>query len=382
MTFRTRAIIAILLTLLTTTATITMIFILQSPGSTVKIGERQIILSQKGLFEPTFSPDGNSIVYTSNRSGDFDIWMMKIDGRHEVRLTSLKGDEVKPKFSPDGTKLAFLNENNDNISLYVIGLLSSDSVLLSKHKSMTGMSWSHDGSKLLYVASDGGPYQIFYYSLSELVEKRHTTTEMDCFDPSWSIDDESILFVASNPYINQLRTLSLSEGEERVVLNTSRQMSFPRFIFSGSSISYLLKNEGRWSLWMLDLINGEEYDGLLPNSKLPAPTSETPNVDSMIEPMWNANQSMVIFAAKTPSGLSRAYVTKFNQTIFIEIGESMIWTKGPLLTKLQLDENVTLQSFDWSPDSKQVLLLVFDGRMYSIVLIAFVPITPVPRSYG
>src|SRR4029450_12244504 len=38
--------------------------------------------------DPTFSPDGRSIAYTSNRQGNFDLWMQPVDGGPAVQLTS------------------------------------------------------------------------------------------------------------------------------------------------------------------------------------------------------------------------------------------------------------------------------------------------------
>src|SRR6266540_3504345 len=53
--------------------------------------------------EGTLSPDGTTIVFTSLRNGDLDIYTMSVDGRHLQRLTRQLGYDGGPFFSPDGS---------------------------------------------------------------------------------------------------------------------------------------------------------------------------------------------------------------------------------------------------------------------------------------
>jgi Tol biopolymer transport system component len=54
--------------------------------------------------QPSISPDGLKIAFTSNRAGNFDIWVMDINGRHLRRLTTSSAREVDPAWSPDGQR--------------------------------------------------------------------------------------------------------------------------------------------------------------------------------------------------------------------------------------------------------------------------------------
>jgi Tol biopolymer transport system component len=57
--------------------------------------------------EATVSPQGDNIVFTSNRSGDLELWTMKIDGSNQKQITYGLGYDGGAFFSADGTKLVF-----------------------------------------------------------------------------------------------------------------------------------------------------------------------------------------------------------------------------------------------------------------------------------
>ena len=57
--------------------------------------------------EGTLSPDGRTIVFTSHRDGDLDIYTMRADGSGLRRLTHRLGYEGGPFFSPDGKRIVY-----------------------------------------------------------------------------------------------------------------------------------------------------------------------------------------------------------------------------------------------------------------------------------
>ena len=57
--------------------------------------------------EATVSPNGDKIVFTSDRSGDLELWTMDIDGKNQKQITFGLGYDGGAFFSPDGKKLVF-----------------------------------------------------------------------------------------------------------------------------------------------------------------------------------------------------------------------------------------------------------------------------------
>ena len=57
-------------------------------------------------FWPDFSPDGETIAYTSVNLG-FHIFRMNADGSKQTRLTGKRFDAATPTFSPNGRRIVF-----------------------------------------------------------------------------------------------------------------------------------------------------------------------------------------------------------------------------------------------------------------------------------
>ena len=49
-------------------------------------------------YDPAWSPDGQYIAYSSNRGGNFDIYVSYLDGSNLHQLTAIIGDDVRPSW--------------------------------------------------------------------------------------------------------------------------------------------------------------------------------------------------------------------------------------------------------------------------------------------
>lgn len=79
------------------------IFIADQKG-TIK---KQLTNSAGYDAEATVSPKGDKIVFTSDRSGDLELWTMNIDGTNQKQITFGLGYDGGAFFSPDGKRLVF-----------------------------------------------------------------------------------------------------------------------------------------------------------------------------------------------------------------------------------------------------------------------------------
>tara|TARA_B100001142_G_C14293161_1_gene639781 strand:+ start:132 stop:1232 length:1101 start_codon:yes stop_codon:yes gene_type:complete len=79
------------------------IFVADLKGNIIK----QLTNSKGYDAEATVSPKGDKIVFTSDRSGDLELYTMNIDGSNINQITFELGYDGGAFFSPDGTKLIF-----------------------------------------------------------------------------------------------------------------------------------------------------------------------------------------------------------------------------------------------------------------------------------
>jgi Tol biopolymer transport system component len=79
------------------------IFLADESGKQIKA-----LTNQPGYdAEATLSPDGKTIVFTSTRSGDLELWTMNTEGNELRQVTNGLGYDGGAFFSPDGKKLIF-----------------------------------------------------------------------------------------------------------------------------------------------------------------------------------------------------------------------------------------------------------------------------------
>jgi hypothetical protein len=106
------------------------------------------------------SPDGQSLVYSWNEGGTYDLWVMPIQGGIASRITIGSGNERDPGWSPDGTKIAY----DDGQWIWVI-----DSDGGNPHQITFGgegrpyrrLSWSPDGKDIAFGAIQGNVANIW-----------------------------------------------------------------------------------------------------------------------------------------------------------------------------------------------------------------------------
>lgn len=80
--------------------------------------ERMVTSRRFHDANPVFSPDGKRIAFASQSDGNFEIYLVNVDGSGLVRLTRDSGDDIMPVFSPDGRKIYFVSDREGNLALF------------------------------------------------------------------------------------------------------------------------------------------------------------------------------------------------------------------------------------------------------------------------
>jgi serine/threonine protein kinase len=120
------------------------------PKRSVEFQVSRLTFDSGLTWNPTVSPDGSLLAYTSDRSGrgDLDIWVQQISGGKPLRLTDHPADDWFPAFSPDGSKIVFRSER-DGGGIYTIDALGGEVRLIVEKGRIP--RFSPDGSLISYI---------------------------------------------------------------------------------------------------------------------------------------------------------------------------------------------------------------------------------------
>ena len=113
-------------------------------------------------FEARFSPDGETIVFVSNRTKNSDIWRMNLDGTMPTQLTTDPKDDINPCFSPDGKYIVFASKRTGNFDLWMMQTDGSNPRQLTTNPAdETQPFWSSGGYIYFVRAGSAGQSNIF-----------------------------------------------------------------------------------------------------------------------------------------------------------------------------------------------------------------------------
>jgi Tol biopolymer transport system component len=117
-------------------------------------------------YDPAFSPDGSKIVFDSDRTGTWQVYVMDAGGSNQKQLTfdAQPKDQV-PDWSPDGSKIAYVADTHgiaDTVSpswgdIWVMNSDGTGQHPLTSGASYYGTAWSPDGTRIatLYATATG-----------------------------------------------------------------------------------------------------------------------------------------------------------------------------------------------------------------------------------
>jgi dipeptidyl aminopeptidase/acylaminoacyl peptidase len=153
--------------------------------------------------DPSFSPDGKLIVFSSNshpasNTGD-DIWLMNADGTNKRNLTPFANSQLNPVFTPDGKRIVFESNSGGTTAgdIYVMNLDGSGLTNLTPAAESEDQApvVSPDGSKIAFernLAPGNDDIYVMRIDGSDLTNLTPEVGGPDQEKPAWSPDGKRI----------------------------------------------------------------------------------------------------------------------------------------------------------------------------------------------
>ena len=251
-----------------------------------------------------WSPDGGTIVFSSDRDGNYEIYSMKADGKDVKRLTNNAGHDSFPKFSPDGTLISFnSNFESETTDIYLMRTDGSNVVRLTTAKGhdFSRNGWSPDGTKFAYNSNVEGNDDVFVMDIDVFrPEILVSMPDADLKTPADSPDGQRIVFSAVYPdHHSELRVFDRATGKAAVIVTTSSPENYPQWSPDGNWIAFHQEVNGKWDIFKVRP-DGSDLTNL----------TNDPSSDSV--PVWSADSATIYFRSNRNGDTENAELFKMN----------------------------------------------------------------------
>jgi TolB protein len=213
---------------------------------------------------PAWSPDGQTITFSSDRTGAGDIYVMDANGDNIRRITDHETYEGAPRFTPDGRAIVFEGERDGRAEIYRVDLDSGAVTRLTQSvQRKLGPAYSPDGKTLAFMEKS-----LIRWHISVRDEatgsKRAVTEGGGACRPSWSPDSRWLAFVSTRDADKTDIWVREMAGERegaawRVPTRANAHNYDPAFSPDGSALalaSTIVRGDNeQWDLFVAD-VNG------------------------------------------------------------------------------------------------------------------------------
>ena len=212
--------------------------------------------------EPSWSPEGGRLAYSSNQSGNWDIWVSQVGGGPPVNLTAdHTGWDRSPSWSPDGSQIAFYSER-EGVGYFIMPALGGPSrkvIAAGAHdipsEFQNAPQWSSDGKRLVGVVREGVDVFAETVSLESgsservLLPGRAGDHRMHL---NWSPDERLFAYVDGKndtSQVTQIHLFRISDGTDIVVTTGWSNDWSPSWSEDGRFLYFVSNYGGSMDLW-------------------------------------------------------------------------------------------------------------------------------------
>ena len=188
-------------------------------------GDLRDVTHSPGVMErtPAWSPDGRSIAYFSDESGEYALHIVAQNGEGDVKKIPLYGHSAfyfNPKWSPDSKHVAF---NDNQLNIWDVEVASGKLTKVDTDyiiELSRDFAWSADSKWITFARFLPNRYHaIFVYNLEQQKSTQISDGMSDARSPQFDRDGQYIYFTASTNYGPTTSGLDMTSDEHDVTRN-------------------------------------------------------------------------------------------------------------------------------------------------------------------
>jgi Tol biopolymer transport system component len=127
-----------------------------------------------------------SLAFNSDRDGDFDIYVMDLNGCDLVQVTNDPGNDFNPAWSPDGRLLAFNSDRSGDFEVYVVSAAGGAPRRLTDSPGVDSVvAFSPNGRWLAFESSRTGNADVFLMRPDGSDQRNVTAPQSAQFRSNW-----------------------------------------------------------------------------------------------------------------------------------------------------------------------------------------------------
>ena len=228
----------------------------------------QITRDGKLIKGIAWSADSQSVVFSSDRGGQYALWKAGIPDGQAQRVPIGTEDATQPALSLGGNSLAFVQSaaqfgilriGRDKNPASAGASQAANFPIVSSTESDSAPSVAPDGSRFAFQSSRSGGRQIWLASLDGQL-LRQLTAEADALSfagsPSWSPSGDLVTFDARCLGHSHIFTIPPDGGSPRQLTFGDVNDTVPRWSANGRFLYFRSNRGGRWQLWKVSSAGG------------------------------------------------------------------------------------------------------------------------------
>jgi len=234
-----------------------------------------------------------SIVFSSQRDGNKEIYLMNADGTDPRRVTSNTADDYYPDLSPNGKQVVFTSKRTGNAEILVADLAGGNVRNLSNHTGDDDWArWSPNAQEVVFHSNRDGNYELYLVKADGTGLRRLTSYSGVDQWPDWSPDGKRIAFRRDM----DVYVLDVDSGNLERLTNlpaTLDQMAV--WSPNGKRLAFMSFRDGYCSVFTMNA------DGSDPVNLTPKATADAANTWCSRAPSWSRTGGQIYFMSFRPS---------------------------------------------------------------------------------